>query len=456
MTASAMSVFKPGFIAMTFSLTAQGSSAAQKPNIILICADDMGYGDAGCYGGSNLVPVPNIDRLAAEGIRFTDGYVTAPMCGPSRYGMLTGAYQQRFGIQDNKDCYADLPGVERIPASQKLIHEALSGAGYVTGIVGKWNLPGYPKTSFDETLSVIHFGADYWPNAQGHYVGVDEPVARSNSKRAPFWGPPKEGDEHLTDRLGRQSVEFINRHADKPFFLYLAFNAPHSPLEAKQSHYDAVKHLPSEALRFYGALLLSMDENIGRVLDALDAHGLAGNTLIAFISDNGPTFAFNVAWPSDWPKELLGSAGPLRGQKSQLFEGGLRVPYLLRWPEKFQGGQVYHHAVSALDFYPTFCAAAGAAVPDGTQLDGINLLPFLRGETAGAPHDILFWNINDQGAVRRGDWKLKIYRTQYSLYNLGTDIGETTDVRTQHPEITADLLSRYQQFCSGLPAKVNP
>jgi arylsulfatase A-like enzyme len=432
-----------------------------KPNIVLIFVDDMGYGDAGCYGDTNLVPTPNIDRLATGGVLFTDGYVTAPVCGPSRYGLLSGAYQQRFGIQWNEDCYGVIPGRQetpannRIPFSQLLINETLARASYTTGIIGKWNLPNYPWTSFDETLSVIHFGADYWPGRSGRYRGVDEPKPVSSSKDI-GWGPTRKGDEYLTDRLGQQAVDFIGRHKDKPFFLYLAFNAPHSPMQAKDSHREAVAHLPTEALRLYGAMMLSLDENVGRVLDALDTQGLANNTIVAFSSDNGATYAYNVDWPKDWPKELMGSVGPLSGHKGQMLEGGIRVPFLLRWPARLPAGQVYTAPVTTLDLYPTFCAAAGAEVPAETILDGVNLLPYLTGEKAGAPHTQLFWHAVNRGAVREGDWKLYIHGNISRLHDLAADIGEKQDLSRTYPEVKARLQQAYNEFVRQLPPRVNP
>lgn len=443
-----------------FLFAAHIAFAGAKPNIIMIYADDMGYGCAGCYGDSNLVPTPSIDRLAAEGVRFTDGYVTAPVCGPSRYGLLSGAYQQRFGIQWNPDAYAVLPGREetldnnRIPSSQKLIHQTLEAAGYATGMAGKWNLPCYPKTSFQESMSIMHFGGDYFPDESGHYGGVNEPKARGSFKRI-LWRPERKGDEYLTDRLGRQSVEFIERHADEPFFLYLAFNAPHSPLQAKQEHLAQVAHLQNEALKLYGAMLISMDENIGRVLDALERLGLSDKTIIAFASDNGPTMGYTVGWPDEWPKELLGSTGPLSGHKAQYLEGGIRVPYILRWPNRLKGGQVYQKPVSTLDLYPTFCAAAGAEIPPETIIDGVNLLPFLTGGNTDAPHDFLFWHYGVYGAVRHGKWKLYVYKDDYRLYDLEADVGEQKNLAETHPEILNTLLEKYQGFVSDLPPPVS-
>jgi arylsulfatase A-like enzyme len=427
---------------------------SEKPNIVLIYADDMGYGDPGCYGGT-LIPTPNIDRLAKEGVLFTNGYVTAPVCGPSRYGILSGAYQQRFGIQWNQDAYAVIPGVtERIPKSQQTIDQTLSKAGYTTGIVGKWNLENYPHTTFNESMSVMHFGGDYWPDSTGHYGGVDEEKARGDFKRI-LWGPEREGDEYLTDRLGRQSVEFINRNKDKPFFLYLAFNAPHSPMQAKKSHLKDVQHIETEAYRFYAAMAISMDENIGKVMDALEELGIRENTIVAFASDNGPTYSYNVEWPEEWPKELLGSNGPLSGHKAQLYEGGIRVPYIISWPEKLKQGIVYDHPVSTLDFYPTFCAAASQKIPKETIIDGVNLLPYLTKKNKQQPHDQLFWYHNDFGAVRSGKWKLYNYKNDVKLFNLEEDIAEKNDLSIKQPEITKNLLDDLNVFRKQMPPAVN-
>ncbi|MEO0793863.1 MAG: sulfatase-like hydrolase/transferase [Verrucomicrobiota bacterium] len=449
------------FFLIAFSVILLSVASARKPNIILIYADDMGYGDAGCYGYDNLVPTPNIDRLAEEGVRFTQGYVTASACGPSRFGLLTGMYQQKLGVQWNPDTWSDLRNGKtetltdnRIPKGQLLVNQALSANGYVTGMVGKSNMPCYPNTTFDEYQSIMAFGGEYFPNEDGTYNGVDEPNARGGHKRI-LWGPEREGDEYLTDRLGRQAVEFIEEHKDDPFFFYLAFNAPHSPMQAKISHQPEVAHLETEATKLYGAMLISMDENIGKVLEALDRLGLAEDTIVAFASDNGATFAYNVLWPEDWPRELLGSNGPLRGHKGSNFEGGNRVPFIMRWPDQIEGGQVYDEAVSTLDFYPTFLAAADGAVPDTTQLDGVDLMPYLSGEQTGAPHETLYWYHDDSGAVVDGDWKLLVWQDMHWLYNLADDIGESTDHAKQQPELVDRLMKKYGAFVDSLPEPLN-
>ncbi|VGO22437.1 sulfatase family protein [Pontiella sulfatireligans] len=453
---------KTNLITLTLSVSILSAVAVeQKPNIIMIFADDMGYGDAGCYGYDNLVPTPNIDRLAEQGIRFTQGYVTASACGPSRYGLLTGMYQQKYGVQWNQDTWSDLKNGEaetladnRIPAGHLMMNQALGRAGYVTGMSGKSNMPCYPKTTFDEYKWVMAFGGQYFPDETGHYAGVDEPVARGGHKRI-LWGPEREGDVYLTDRLGDHAVDFIERHKQEPFFYYLAFNAPHSPMQAKISHKPQVAHLKTEATRMYGAMLLSMDENIGKVLDKLNELGLSENTIVAFASDNGATFAYNVDWPEDWPKEMLGSVGPLRGKKGTNFEGGNRVPFIIRWPSRLKAGQVYEQPVSTLDLYPTFCAAAEAGVTKETRLDGVDLYPFLAGKESGAPHETLYWFHDDGGAVRHGKWKLLVWKDMRWLYDLDADISESKDLIKQHPEVAAQLEKKYMDFVTPLPPALN-
>lgn len=452
---------KNTFILTALSALTLSVSAARKPNVIMIFADDMGYGDAGCYNAGNLVPTPHIDRLAAEGIRCTQGYATASVCGPSRYGLLTGMYQQKFGVQWNSDTWSDLKNgkVEtltdnRLPSGQLMVNQTLSKAGYVTGMAGKSNMPCYPKTTFDESHSVMAFGGQYFPDETGHYAGVDEDVARGGHKRI-LWGPERPDDEYLTDRLGRQACEFIDRHQNEPFFFYLAFNAPHSPMQAKTCLKPQVAHLKTEATKMYGAMLISMDENIGKVLNKLDELGLTENTLVIFASDNGATFAYNVDWPEEWPRELMGSVGPLRGHKGSNYEGGNRIPYIVRWPGQLEAGKVYDKAVSTLDVYPTFCAATGTEVPSGTHLDGVNLLPFLTGEQTGLPHQTLHWYHDDSGAVVDGDWKLLVWKDQFWLYNLADDIGEQNDLAKTNPEKVQALMKKYKAFKADLPPALN-
>lgn len=426
-----------------------------RPNIILIFADDFGYGDAGCYGGT-LAPTPSIDRLAARGVRCTDGYVTSPVCAPSRCGIMTGAYNQRFGMQWNEDRskYA-------IPPEHKILSEALGAAGYRTGQIGKWNIPRDEKAMFDETYAVMDWEGDYFPGPDGKYFGVDDPVNRASAKVQGVWGPERPGEEYLTDRLGRHAVEFIEKNRGAPFFLYLAFNAVHTPLHAKKSDAARFAHIKEEPLRMYAAMVASMDENIGRVLDALKANGIEENTLVAFTSDNGPALGGTriKVWREGWPEEiLLGSAGPLNGHKAQFLEGGIREPYIVCWPAKLKPGMTYSRPVSTMDLYPTFCAAAGTPIPEGTKLDGVNLLPFLAGEDSADPHKILFWKNGDSGAVREGDWKLLLspWAPTVQLFNLRDDIGESRDLAAESPDVAERLRKAWDEWSASLPPRANP
>lgn len=433
--------------------------AAAKPNLLLIFVDDMGYADPGCYGGT-LVPTPNIDALAAAGVRFTDGYVTAPVCAPSRCGLMAGVYGQRFGMQWNDDQHAT-PRQYRIPDTHKLLPETLRAAGYRTGLVGKWNLPRDPKAVFDETFSVMDWEGDYFPGPDGRYHGVDDPVNRGSAKVQGVWGPERPDDEYLTDRLGRQAADFITRHRGTPFFLYCAFNAVHTPLHAKKTADARLRHITDEPLRFYAAMLASLDDNIGRILDALKSAGQAENTVVAFLSDNGPAMGSDYikVWPGRWPQKiLLGSAGPLRGHKGQYYEGGIRIPYLLRWPARLSAATTCRHPVSSMDIYATFCEAAGVPVPDGTTLDGVSLLPFLDGTAAGTPHETLFWLTDGRGAVRRGDWKLVVSpaKPKLQLFNLAEDIGETRDLADANTVLRDTLHDAWLAWQKPFPPRANP
>lgn len=442
----------PFFTALAF-LASSPLSAEPRPNIILIFADDLGYGDTGCYGGK-LAPTPHIDRLAAGGVRCTDGYVTAPVCAPSRCGIMTGAYNQRFGMQWNDDRQKYV-----IPTAHRLMPEALRAAGYHTGQIGKWNIPRDEKATFDETYAVMDWEGDYFPGADGKYFGVDNPEQHASAKVQGVWGPERPEDEYLTDRLGRHAVEFIEKNKGRPFFLYLAFNAVHTPLHAKKSDQAHFAHIKEEPLRMYAAMVASLDENVGRVLDTLNANGLEQNTLVAFTSDNGPAKGPVKVWREEWPAEiLLGSAGPLNGHKAQFLEGGFREPYILRWPAKLEAGLTYSRPVSTMDLYPTFCAAAGAPVPVGTELDGVNLLPFLSGETKADPHAILFWKNGDYGAAREGDWKLLLnpWEPRVQLFNLKDDIGESRDLATERRDVAERLRKAWADWSAELPPRANP
>jgi arylsulfatase A-like enzyme len=439
-------------ISLLFLFLSYGLSVADnRPNLIKIFVDDLGWGDPVCYGG-DLVPTPAMDKLAQEGVLATAGYVTSPVCGPSRYGLMAGAYQQRFGVQTNRDAFSNMPG-DRVPRSHLLMPEHLRQAGYVTGLVGKWNLKSDARIWFDEVYSLMDWGADYFPDENGVYPGVWQRWPYDKPSKDYGWGPEREGDEYLTDRLGRESVEFIEQYADQPFFLYLAFNAPHSPLQAKKEHKPMVAHIESEPLQLYAAMVISIDENIARIMDALERLGISDNTFVIFSSDNGPSYAYNVGWPEHWERVMLGSAGEFSGRKARLHEGGVRVPYILRWPGVLEAGKVYDEPVSTLDVYPTFAAAANAPIREGTHLDGVNLLPYLKDEKTGSPHERLYWYQSGRGAVLEAPWKLLIDSPSQppALYNLEEDPAELNNLSSAHPDLYERMLGAWRDFVDTMP-----
>lgn len=419
-------------------------AASAHPNIVLIVADDLGYGDLGCYGGST-VPTPHLDRLAAHSIRFTDGYVTAPVCAPSRVGLLSGVHQQRLGVHWNQDVFPAALGQVKFPANHPTLPEALRAAGYVTAVLGKWNLPmREADRTCDEAALLMNFGGDYFPGPDGSYSGVDggaipkDPVARQQR----YWGPAREGEEYLTDRIGRRAAEFIARQGGlpRPFFLYVGFNAPHSPFQAKRAQQAQFGHLGPGPLNYYAAMVHSLDENVGRIVAELHRQRLTENTLVVFLSDNGPSPRLRDNWDPAWPDDLIiGSAGPFSGCKGDFREGGIRVPLFLHWPARLRAGE-YRRPASTLDLYPTLCAAAGATLPaDALSLDGVNLLPFLRGERAGEPHPRLYWRNADKGAVREGDWKLLVEGSKPALFHLGRDPAEQYDLASAETALARRL-----------------
>jgi len=433
---------------------AEARAGASPPNIILILADDLGYGDPGCYGGK-LVPTPHIDSLARDGARFTDAYATAPVCAPSRCGLMTGAYNQRFGCQWNEDEYPGSAYV--IPPGHLTLPEALMAGGYFTGHIGKWNVARDASKVFHEVHDLIGFEADYFPDHSGHYQGVDEKKRGNSGKIQGVTGPERPDDEYLTDRIGRHAVEFIQRQdPKKPFFLNIGFNAPHSPYHAKKELMVEFSHLKPEPLNYYAAMVSSMDENIGRILATLKECGMESNTLVAFTSDNGPTGALRMGWRPEWPRDMIvGSAGPLAGKKGGFLEGGVREPFVIRWPAELKAGVTYSQPASTMDLHPTLCAAAGVSVPNETKLDGVNLLPFLRGGSSGAPHKILFWKNGSLGAVRSGDWKLLLKGRKVQLFHLKRDIGETKDLARENPEIFKSLHAAWTEWSATLPPRSN-
>jgi len=424
------------------------ADAATKPNVLILVADDMGFGDVGFQGGRDI-PTPHIDSLARNGVRCTNGYVSGPYCSPTRAGLLTGRYQQRFGHEFN-------PGDSRetgklgLPTTETTSADRFKAAGYVTGLVGKWHLGVAPefqpqRRGFDEYFGFLGGAHPYVP-------GKGAPIYRGTEV--------VEEKAYLTDAFAREAASFVERHKSEPFFLYLAFNAVHTPMDATDERLARFASIQDPQRRTYAAMLSAMDEGIGKVLDALRASGQEENTLIFFFSDNGgPT--------------LLGTTinasrnEPLRGSKRTTLEGGVHVPFVVQWKGKLPAGKAYDKPVIQLDILPTALAAAGVEAKAEWRLDGVNLLPYLAGTATGAPHESLFWRLGDQQAIRRGDWKLVRYDqavdtpgvtsrpqnmkvTPDRLYNLAEDIGEKNDLANSHPDKVEELRKVWQAWNAEL------
>ena len=398
--------------------------AAGRPNIVLIVSDDQGYGDSSCYDHPKEVSTPNIDRLAGEGVRMTNGYASAYVCAPTRAGLLTGRYQQRFGF------YA--PGDSRIglPLSEVTLADMLRKQGYATAVMGKWHVgiePEYHplKRGFDEFYGFLGHGAhDYFDLK----ITSEHNSIYRNEK-------PINDTGYLTDNLGRESVSFIERHQNRPFFLYLPFNAVHWPLQALQK-YIKLFNTGDKSRDIYLAMLKSMDEAIGKVLDALKRAGAYENTLIIFFSDNGGA------------RKNFANNGALRDFKQSVYEGGIRVPFIVRWPGKLPKGKVCDEPVISFDAMPTICSAAGIELLDDRVYDGKNMIPVLRGQKKGPLHKALFWDDGvKQWAVREGRWKLLFNReSSLELYDLKADISEKNNLAKQRPDVVKRLQKTYRNW----------
>ncbi len=379
------------------ALLAAGAAAAQRaPNIVLIVADDLGSGDLSSYGGT-VVRTPNIDRLAREGVRFERAYAAAAVCSPSRAGLLTGQHPARQGYDFNP-----MDRTVALARETATLPEVIKAGGYRTGMVGKWHLGGVAgsrpnERGFDEFFgSLGGAGQHIDPAETGVETWTPEPI--EGRMRTILRGTePVEEKEYLTDAYTREALSFIERHRDQPFFLYLAYYAPHAPLQATARHLEPYRHIAEQGPRIYAAMVHALDLGVGAILDRLDQLALASDTLVIFVSDNGCPLYLGGAC----------SNGILRGGKRYFFEGGVRVPLLARFPGRVRAGQVFGAPVSLLDLFPTAVAAArgAAAVPPG--LDGVNLLPVLAGGGAGAaPHPALYWRAGANFAVSDGRHKL--------------------------------------------------
>lgn len=382
------------------------NAQAEKPNIIIILADDAGYADFSFMGSSDLES-PNIDKLARTGVIFTDAHVSATVCSPSRAGLLTGRYQQRFGHECNIP-----PHDLGMDTSEVSIASAMKLQGYQTAVFGKWHLGEkaqyHPnQRGFDEFYGFLEGGRSYFPHVMNDRPG-DPHEIQHNGKHVEFTG-------YLTDVLGDKTVEYIETQKENPFFVYLSFNAVHTPMHATK---EDLKRYEGHARQNLAAMTWAMDRAIGKVVDKLKKENLYENTLIFFLSDNGGAH------------NNQSSCLPLKGWKGNKFEGGHRVPFVMTWPKKLKAGSKYTGLTSALDIYATAYSVAGGKGNPGNVLDGTDLMPFVSENIESHPHKQLFWRKEGMAAVREGIWKLiRVDGYGYRLYNLDEDLGETKDLQ---------------------------
>jgi arylsulfatase A-like enzyme len=433
----------------------------KRPNIIIVFTDDQGYADLGSQKILNDIYTPNLDRLAEGGVRMTSGYVTAPQCSPSRAGLLTGRYQQRFGF----DSISDGP----LPLDQITIADRLAREGYATGMVGKWHLePNAATKEFNDTNLPVGttnipwaVRLPYLPHNRGFqdiFSGAMSPYLASYS---PEGKPFAEGLRYITDGRFRvdvqteAAVQFVDRHKDQPFFLYLAYFAPHVPLDATDEYLARFSGDMPEQRQYALAMISAIDDGVGALLEKLAMEGLAENTMIFFISDNGAplrdlsmgTLEESLTWDGSLNT-------PLNGEKGMLLEGGIRVPFLLWWPNRISGGRIVDEPVTSLDVLPTVLAAAGMQ-PDNS-LDGIDLLPILTGDSEW-PDRSLYWRFWNQAAVRSGPWKyLSLSDGGRFLFDLESDPVEEINLIDQYPNIAASLADDLETWSRNLQPAGTP
>jgi arylsulfatase A-like enzyme len=444
------------------------------PNVILIVADDLGFNDITLNGGGiagGKVPTPNIDSIAREGVDFRNGYSANATCAPSRASMMTGRYATRVGYEFTPtpklfmkvitktkppegwpmamyypEREADLIPYEDmgLPTTEITIAKLMQGAGYHTAHLGKWHLGDSPQFrsyahGFDESLSLMHGASMFLPEASPDVVNAKQEfdlIDKFLWASAP-WGirhnagevfqPPK----YMTDYLTDEAVKVVQANKNQPFFMYLAYTAPHTPLQATREDYDALSFIPDHTLRVYAAMIRSLDRNIGRVLQSLKDQGLDDNTLVIFTSDNGGAHYIG----------LDGINSPYRGWKATFFEGGIHVPFFMRWPAGIPKGTQVSAPVNHFDIFSTAIAAAGVTEPKDRPIDGVNLLPYAQGKAGGRPHENIFWRTDTYRVVRSGDWKLQVSEQPKKdwLFDLAKDPTEKNNLAASQPERVARM-----------------
>ncbi len=406
-------------------------AADEAPNLIVIMTDDQGYADVG-FNGCKDIPTPNLDSIANNGVRFANGYVSYAVCSPSRAGFLTGRYGQRFGHERNPQ-WTPSDRESGLPLTETTIADALGKVGYKSGIIGKWHLGCHPdlhplKRGFNEFFGHLGGGHQYFPEA---LTLKDTNQAKNEADSYRLWimrdHEPVKTTGYLTDEFSAEAVRFVERHKAEPFFLYLAYNAPHAPLQAPEKYLSRFPDIKNKDRRTYAAMVSAVDDGVGLLLAKLRELDLDKKTLVVYLSDNGGPTNDNAS-----------SNRPLKGDKGSPWEGGIHVPFAAQWPGHLPKGMVYENPVISLDIFATIAALAKAPVDVARPLDGVNLMPFLTGVNKGIPHSAIYLRMFDKGAyaVRSGDFKLVIPAKGDSpkLYNLRKDIAESTDIAAMSAE----------------------
>ena len=425
----------------------QKADTSKYPNLIVIMTDDQGYADVG-FNGCKDIPTPNIDKIATQGVRFTDGYVTFPVCSPSRAGFITGRYQDRFGYTTNPTIDPGNP-IAGLPLEEETMADILKKANYKSAIIGKWHLGTHPKLQplergFDYFYGFLSGGHDYFPES----LTLND---LSEGKRKWAWYGTKiienrttvETDEYLTDELSHAAVQFIEKQveADQRFMVYLAYNAPHTPLQATGKYLSRFSHIKDEKRKTYAAMVSAIDDGVGRVLQTLEDGGIEENTIVVFLSDNGGPTNTNAS-----------RNDPLRSGKGHLYEGGIRVPFAMQWKGVLPAGQTYEKPVSSLDILATIAGQTDVKINPDKPLDGVNLVPYLTGEKKGEPHDYLFWRKWEQNgmAIRHGKTKVVADRNQEEnppeLYDLHSNVREAGELKSTIGTSYDHLLSKWQEW----------
>jgi arylsulfatase A-like enzyme len=414
------------FGVLACGLLVSGVQAADKPNIVIFYGDDLGWGELGCQGSKDI-PTPHIDSLAKNGVRFIQGYVAATYCSPSRAGLMTGKYPTRFGHEFNSVASK----TTGLSLKETTLADRLKGLGYSTICIGKWHLGAGPdhlptKRGFDEFYGTLGNTPYYHPTQF-----VDSRVSNEVQKI-------EDKDFYTTDAYADRAVAWLEEHKAEAKFLYLPFNAQHGPLQAPQKYLDRFASIENKQRRTFAAILSGMDDAVGRVITKVRDLGQEDNTIFFYIADNGgPT------------KSTTSGNGGLRGYKTNTYEGGPRVPFLMQWKGKIPAGKTYENPVMNLDVLPTVLTAAGGTVEADWKLDGVNLLPYLTGTNTARPHETLYWRFSPQWAVRHGDLKLVNSvggSGKPELYDLSKDVSESKDLAAQMPDKVKELQALYDAW----------